>query len=470
MAAGCAASFGPGYTIEKQRVDVSYAKQAPDRVSIRAWYLMKNTGTIPLDALDIQLPDPEIIQPQDLQLEWHGRILPVPAPRSEISDTGLHVPLQGNWSLGDTGELVVSYHARISPDKAAVGPNGGTAFFLPSFGWLPVLMPPANRAFATGGASPPKWELVVSVPEGYQVLASGDANGRDRKGKTAGLLFTQKTGIHYDAYVAAGPYIEQQIHSSGGTVVIWSGKALTGRHATELSKAIAADASFFASEFGSPDVNKKSVWLIECPAGEPVSPERPWLSKTGCLTEPHSAVVPGTFMESDDLNEAMKSVDLQLAASWLYFSARRKKYDSIFPLGALGNYAAMSLATSRNPNARSDAVRELIHQVDAVPEKEKPLIQVDLKDSPAFQDRARAESTLFFLALEDRCGAQNVHKGIARASRLLRGETWGLPDLRSSVEAECGGPVLEGFFREWMHGTGIPAEFRARYAVAKGTQ
>ncbi len=109
--------------------------------------------------------------------------------------------------------------------------------------------------------------------------------------------------------------------------------------------------------------------------------------------------------------------------------------------------------------------------MDAVPEKEKPLIQVDLKDSPAFQDRARAESTLFFLALEDRCGAQNVHKGIARASRLLRGETWGLPDLRSSVEAaECGGPVLEGFFREWMHGPGIPAEFRARYAVAKGTQ
>jgi hypothetical protein len=34
------------------------------------------------------------------------------------------------------------------------------------------------------------------------------------------------------------------------------------------------------------------------------------------------------------------------------------------------------------------------------------------------------------------------------------------------VEAECGGPVLEGFFREWMHGKGVPADFRARYLGA----
>ena len=48
MTYGCAAAFGPGYTVEKQRVQVTYTEQAADKVSIRAWYDLKNTGTKPL--------------------------------------------------------------------------------------------------------------------------------------------------------------------------------------------------------------------------------------------------------------------------------------------------------------------------------------------------------------------------------------------------------------------------------------
>ena len=142
----------------------------------------------------------------------------------------------------------------------------------------------------------------------------------------------------------------------------------------------------------------------------------------------------------------MKSVDLQLAATWLYFSARPKKYGALFPVAAIPDYAGLALAASRNPASRNQAIRDLLRRVDAIPDGGKPLIRVDAKDSQELQDRGRAESVLFFFALEDRCGAQNVHKGIARASRLLRGETWGLPDLRAAVEAECGGPSPRKFF------------------------
>src|ERR1022692_4789135 len=70
MAGVCAAALGPGYTIEKQVVEVSYTQQAPDRVSVRASYQAKNIGTKPLRALDIQPPDSEIIQPQELHVQF----------------------------------------------------------------------------------------------------------------------------------------------------------------------------------------------------------------------------------------------------------------------------------------------------------------------------------------------------------------------------------------------------------------
>ena len=465
MAGGCAAALGPGYTIEKQVVEVSYTQQAPDRVSVRASYQVKNIGTKPLRALDIQPPDSEIIQPQELHVQWRGKTLEVPASKPDGGENELRMPLEGSWNIGESGEFVVSYDLKISPDQAAIGSNHGAAFFLPSSGWLPILLPP-HGVFATGGTPPTKWNLVVSVPDGYRVHASGDNRGAEKHGTHAGLRFEQRPGTHYDAYVAAGPYIEQQVHSPGGTVVFWTASPLTSNRSAEVGKLVASDAAFFSTEFGAGETNKSPIWLIECPQGAPILKDRPWISQTGCLTQPHSVVIPAEAFRTGGPEEFAKSVDLQLAATWLYFSARPARYGALFPVAAIPEYAGLALAASRNADSRNEAIRDLLRRVDAIPDGGKPLIRIDAKDSPELQNRGRAESVLFFFALEDRCGPQNVHKGIARASRLLRGQTWGLPDLRSAVEAECGGPVLESFFREWMYGREIPAEFRARYAAA----
>jgi hypothetical protein len=465
MTYGCAAAFGPGYTIEKQRVEVSYTQQAADHVSVRASYQLKNTGTKPLNTLEIQPPDSEIIQPQDLRAEWRGKTIEIPTPKlTENEENSVRAQLPGNWNIGESGEFVISYDVKISPDRSAIGANHGAAFFLPSFGWLPTLLP-AHGAFATGGAPPAKWDLLVSVPDGYRVRASGENHGADKKAEGAGVRFEQQTGTNFDAYVAAGPYIEQQVHSSGGTIVFWTANPLSKERSAQLAKLAATDAGYFTTEFGAAEKNKSPIWLIECPQGAPKLQDRPWISQTGCLTQPHSVVIPSEDFGASAPESYMKSVDLQLAATWLYFSARPKKYGALFPVAAIPDYAGLSLSASRNQEWRNQSVRDLLRQVDAIPDSGKPLIRVDAKDSLELKDRARAESVLFLFALEDRCGARNVHKGIARASRLLRGQTWGLPDLRAAVEAECGGPILESFFRDWMHGPGIPPEFRARYAA-----
>jgi hypothetical protein len=326
---------------------------------------------------------------------------------------------------------------------------------------------PAHGAFAAGGSPPPKWDLVVSVPASYKIRASGKNRGKDKRTKGVGVRFEQQSRADYAPYVAAGPYIEQQVRSADSTVIFWTSSPLSNKRSAALGKLVIADAGYFTKEFGEGETKKSPIWLIECPQGAPPLRDRPWISQTGCLAQPHSVVTPAENFATTAPEGYMKSVDLQLAATLLYFSARPKQNDSLFPLGAIPDYAETAMAVSRDPQSRRDTIRDLLHQVDVMPGEHKPLIRVDSKDSPELKDRTRAESVLFFFALEDRCGAQSVHKGIARASRLLRGQTWGLSELRSAMEAECGGPGLESLFREWMHGPSVPDEFRARYSAAK---
>ena len=230
---------------------MSYSQQAADRVSVRASYELKNTGTKPLNALELQPPDSEIVQPQDLRVEWRGKTIEIPTPNAADSEENdIRAPLPGNWNVGESGEFVVSYDVKISPDKSAIGSNHGAAFFLPSFGWLPILLP-AHGAFATGGKPPAKWDLLVSVPDGYNVRASGENHGADKKAKGAGVRFEQQPGINFDAYVAAGPYVEQQIHSTGRTVVFWTANPLTNKRSSEIGKLIAADDSFLCCRIWS---------------------------------------------------------------------------------------------------------------------------------------------------------------------------------------------------------------------------
>jgi len=85
------APFGPGYTIEKQRMEVTYSNDAPDHVTVRAWYQMKNTGTQPLDEMSLRLPLNWEFAPRNIHVEWMGKALTLPASANDQKN--LDVPL-----------------------------------------------------------------------------------------------------------------------------------------------------------------------------------------------------------------------------------------------------------------------------------------------------------------------------------------------------------------------------------------
>jgi hypothetical protein len=454
--------FAPGYTIEKQRIDVTYSKSTPDRISVRTWYKMRNTGTRSLNEIHFHLPYNK--RSENLRVEPAGQSLVANVVAGLDVDFSVH--FNAPWNQKDRKEFVLTYDLKIVNAKLSAGVGNGHFFFLPSGGWYPNLLPPSGT-FATGGAPPAKWDLAVNVPQGYLVHASGTLRGKDHsKSHTntgASYRFEQKLGTDFDPFVVAGPYLEQQVRLGSETVFLWSGLSLPESRANEIGQRFAEEAAYFTSEFGLREITKGQFWAIGCPEES---------SAVGCLTVPQSIIVPISFEKFDEPGSfialahgedsttapTLPQVDLQLAGTWSKSAVREVPDGPWFPMSGTADYMALSFTISKNPSKRGDFIRQLIQRVDADPEGAKETL-----GSAKKVETARIRSELFYLALEDRCGAANVHYALARIVHVLRGQTWGVNDLRSAMEAECGADLAD-FFRQWLIRPGIPDEFRARYA------
>ncbi len=481
VAAGCSVPFAPGYTIEQQRIEVTYSEAAPDRVSVRAWYRMRNTGTQPLEELRFRLPYKDWTE--DLRVEWGGQAL---APQGVAgTEAEFSTRFDAPWNQKDRKEFVLAFDLKIVNTNLSLGEGRGPFFILPCGGWYPYLLPPPET-FSGGGTPPNKWDLVVSVPQGYLVHASGTQRVQDRhgSGKNTGSShrFEQKLGADFDPFVVAGPYQEQKTQWGSETVFLWSGQTLPESRTREIGERFGEEAAYFTAEFGMKDATKGQAWMIGCPGGlaigygqpgqfQTAGPDKRGGSIVGCFAVPQGVFVPISFEKFDvpgsfvapaqaDTSKVVlsfTSVDVQLAATWFTFSVGVAPGGPWFPMSGAPDYMALSFTLSKNPSRRGDYIRQLIERVDSDPEGAKENLA-----SAKTIEIARIRSELFYLALEDRCGATNVHRALAQIVRILQGKTWDVNDLRSATEAECGADLAE-FFRQWLNRPGIPDDFRARY-------
>jgi hypothetical protein len=488
IAAGCSGSVAPGYTIEKQRIEVTYTMTVPDRVSVRAWYRMRNTGSEPLGEIHFRLPYKD--KTENMRAEWGNKSLvaqSVAGTEVEFS-TRFGAP----WNQKDRKELTLIYDLKIMNATISLGEGRGPVFFLPTGGWYPYLLAPA-ATLSQGGTPPAKWDLVVSVPQGYLAHASGTQRGQDRSEARdkagSSYRFEQKPATDFDPFVVAGPFIEQQEHFGSETVFLWTTKPMSVMHAQEFGERLGEEEAYFTKEFGLKDTVKGQVWRIGCPEGAPVLDGEPgrfpaggskshWGSPGDCITVPLGAIrpiaidyssVPDLFVAPYHIDFSgtqyhLPFEDVQLAGTWFPFAVHDAPDGPWFPMSGTPDYIALSFTMSKNPSKRVDYIHQLIGSVDSDPEGVKENLE-----SAKSIETARIRSELFYLALEDRCGEANVHRALARIVRDLRGQTWGVSDLRSAMEAECGGDLAD-FFREWLLRPGIPDSFRARYMSAPGAK
>jgi hypothetical protein len=459
----CAVPLGPGYQIEQLQFEVRYLMTSPARLHVRASYRLKNIGNSKLLFLEVTLPGEQSLGRQSLRAWVDGReisLQPVGIGGSRI----VRIPFDPPWPQKQRRVLAFGYdlappapgHAMLAVNDASFHSRDAAAF--------PLLRPPQG-AFVKRGKHPKESRLVIQVPQDFQVFAGGWAQGsHGRGGETEHRFGVSKRS--FEPFVVAGRYHQQQIHVVGATVILWTFEPLAAEQAQVAATRLAGSFQTFRTAFGSPWKTPPPVRLIETPAQ--------LTQRSGSTGDAAGVALPAgallnrqAFALGITRDTFLSLAEHELAHTW-FGQTIEPRPETEAALGeGLAEYTTIVAADARggDPERRHRAAL-LLRWFDESRKNvaDKPLLR--LEPSDPFEQRVfgYSKGALFFLALEDRYGKENVRRALAHLVSSLRGSRFGYAELLSALELETQ-EKLGDFFRRWLDQTGIPDEVRARYEV-----
>lgn len=457
-AASCTVALGPGYTVQKQEMRVRFVAKPEPRIQVAADYRLKNTGTRPLDELELRLPGRRF-HSNEPRATWDRKpmtLAPDPdAPRDTI------MKLAEPWKVSSRHTLRLTTEFLPTPQGETSLSFSSDAFFLPAAGWSFELLPP-NGLFPAGGAPPKKWELLVAVPEGFEIHTSGTQKKSVRKGQETLVAAAQRAKDPYP-FVIGGRYNTAEIGKGDEKVHLWTSKQQESAKLRDISDALARLMSEYDTAFGERARTPSETWIVECPvvAGcfTSLNPLRAKL-----LAQDENEQATTEMISQDtmvvDLSEGTPTLATRaapsLAASWLGYGQNPAFFEQSLPLVMLPAFAAaIGRDAVEGGSARAETVRRALR---LIPYGEKP----PGKDDERVQ---RVKSFLLFYALQDQYGRETFRKATEHMLSARRERGFDLDDLIAAFEEETHQNVAE-FVRMWMKRPGVPEEFRARYGGA----
>jgi hypothetical protein len=456
-AASCASALGPGYTIETQGIRVRFESGPEPRIHVDSEYRLRNTGDQPLASLELRLPGRRRFQITDSHAAWDGAALVVQTVPANPRNTLLELPQR--WKVMERHTL----HLSAELNKPASGETNisfaDDAFFLPSAGWAPELLP-SQGLFPTGGVPPKEWRLVVRVPDGFLVHTSGRAAKIARHGRELTATAVQHPEDRYP-FVVAGRYTETTLDAGAEKVFLWTRAPEESAALHQSADALVRTVKSFDEAFGNGGHNAHSFWLVECPV--PAGCFTATASSYSALLNAEAAAVTSELVSADTLLMDLSggapkfaAAAPSLAASWLGYGQNPGFYEQRPPLSALPAFAsALGREAIEGPSYRVETIRRALRMIP----KET---SADKVENPSV---LRAKSYLFFFALQDRYGREIFQRAINHMLSARQGRGFNLSDLIAAFEQETNQNVAE-FERIWMKRSGVPEDFRARYEVA----
>ena len=452
----------PGYKIQKESLSVHLVFGARPHLAIRAQYELANVGNVPLDSVGVTLPGENAFGRANLRAEIDGKeITPQHNPHEAADDW--RIPLPAPWRQKEKRNLSLSYDLASQPasdPRIFVAVN---AFYLNDSGWFPGLM--GFKAFLSPAVVRPNPTLLtVIIPADFRVTAAGQPSGtKNQSGEIEHRFRIRKAD--FDPYVLAGQYQQQIVSTAGVTVAIWTFKQIPADQAQKTAAQIAAAEKFYVQNFGRLPSSMKAIYDVQ-PAKSVSDEDLTWarwqgLSLPGVVYDPTldplGKYLDGFISSSTD--------PFELSNTW--FEHMIVPRPESWPLGGeLVAYASDMLDESIG-KSRAEAIASDLSDYDQDRAKavEKPVASLAPSDPQVQINVVGDKIDLFFFALEDKCGPENVRRGVADMVYALRGKDYGYSDFRAALEYRCH-QNLADFFHTWLAQPGIPPDFRARYESA----
>ncbi|HLW81429.1 MAG TPA: hypothetical protein VKS20_05255 [Candidatus Acidoferrales bacterium] len=471
LVSGCAVPVAPGYQIQTESLTVHFISSASPHLAIRADYRVQNVGTAPLNFVEVTLPGEKSFGRANFRATVAGREITPEREQSVTDETASagaapaeslwRIPLPGSLRQKRKIDVALEYDLAAQP---AADPRifvGAMAFYLNDSGWFPEFQEP-KALFAEDIVRPNPADLTVVVPANFLVTASGEAHGAKKCNVETEYRFRIGSS-DFDPYVLAGQYREQKIPANGTPVAIWTFQPVSAAQAQQTAAQIAAAAKFYAQNFGPLPKSMKTIYDAELPGN--VADQNAW-----------QGFLPGVVynLEFDPqksfgagLNNGLLGDFIQIELGYTWFGHMIRPRPEAWSLSiGLSTYAfaeSNEVSTSRTEGIRSSLNDYDNDRSQAV---EKPIVFLTPNDPQDQLQIGFDKMQLFFFALEDKCGRQNLIHAISHMVYALRGQQYGYSDFRAALEEECH-QNLAGFFRAWLNQQGIPADFRARYENAK---
>lgn len=459
-AASCAQPIGPAYSIEGQEVRVHFESGAAPVIRVDSTFKLRNIGTGVISSMQLRLPGRRLFHMAADRAAWDGVSLSSQTSETNPRETLLVLPQP--WNVGKTHSLELSADF-TSPGAGESGFRfTSDAFFLPSEGWVPELLP-APGLFGTGGVPPDRWRLSATVPQDFLVHTSGHSAKVGRRGGEITVVSDQRSSDRYP-FVVAGRYRESAFVAGTRKVFFWTRSEEDANSLRQFADSLARAMQTYDDTFGPPFSSSQPFWIVECPVVQ------------GCFVASESSYAALLGAKSGELSSGLASLDTLLldftggppklaaaapglAASWLGYGQNPGFYDRQPPLTALPAFAsALGEDSIAGPSARAETIRRAL---GFIPRNAGPH---DLEDPAAL----RAKSFLFFYALQDRFGQDAFRQAINHVLSARRGRGFNLDDLIAAFDEQTHQNTAE-FVRLWMKHPGVPQDFRARYEDASAS-
>lgn len=432
---------------------------------------LENAGDRTLHSLEVRLPEGPGFGTQNLRVSVEGKEIS-PEPSSIVDPRMMRAEFAPPWKQEQPREIVAEWDLAPKPSVRGSIAASPEAFYIADETALPIWQTPVG-VFSVGSQDPERELLTVLAPPDFRILAPGKA--MNTQSSAAGTLVPHGFRIQPDKdfmpYVVAGRYQEQTVSERQANVSFWTFQPLDPRTAQSAAARLASSMKALSDFFGPASKGKPTVHIVEAPGDLPIEFGDVDGSPAGSAALGGDSFPEGALVDSRTIAQgvaeepALQLAEYELTRTWFGWRVRPFPEAQILMGRGVGLFGLVIAAEARGTDQRRSIIESLLERYDQARAiaPDKRLMEPPFGYSRAERISSGYRAALLLVELEDLCGHDALRAAFRDVIYSRAGEEAGYEELRAALETASGRDLAE-LFRHWLNETGVPEEFRSRYA------